>query len=190
MALMPEDVVNNALDVMGYPKRIASFVEGSQAAIAARDIWQETVDEALALQPWSFARIFLALDPDEVPTSGGVWTYRWERPDVITVLDVFSGGLDRDNPIPGLWMEYRQTGVPTGGERRILTNFNYAQAVGVERVLNTGLWSPEFTGVIVQMLAQKLGRLLIGGEDGPGRRGEQRTGRDRASDQDQRVLGR
>jgi len=185
MALMPEDVVNNALDVMGYPKRIGSFIEGTQAAIAARDIWQETMDEALAVRPWEFARVFFTLVLSSATLPGPGWQYKYERPDVITILDVYPSALDRFNPLPGLWLEYLSEGQTTtiAADRRILTNFANARAMATARVINTALWAPEFTAVMVQSLAQKLGPLLMGGEDGARRHREQRAGRDRAPDQ-------
>ena len=175
--MVPEDVVNNALDVIGHPIRISGFWDGSYEALVARDLYMEVRDEVLAAQPWQFARHFYTLVTDP-GTLGPGWTHRWVRPaNAITILSVYQTTIDVYQPYPTTWLEVDY------GERLIFTRFAAAQAAVTDRVSDVNRWPPEFTSVVIQGLAQRFAALFGGANAAPGNR-EQRTGRDRAPAQD------
>ncbi len=56
MAIGVEDLVNQALREIGYPKPIQDIYEGSRASKAALDIYFQSRDELLDAHDWPFAR--------------------------------------------------------------------------------------------------------------------------------------
>ncbi|HLX18468.1 MAG TPA: hypothetical protein VKS24_25045 [Bradyrhizobium sp.] len=56
MATTVEQIVNQALYAIGYPRRIGNIYEGTAAARAALEVYGQTRDEVLSAQDWPFAR--------------------------------------------------------------------------------------------------------------------------------------
>jgi len=150
--MTPDDVVNNALEIAGHPERISSLWDGSPEAAIARDLYGETRDEALAAQPWNFARAFYALNAFGAPATG--WLYSYSRPaTAITLLDVYPGNLTEEQVLdarPSRWLEVRT------GTRLIQTRFSPAIAAVTDRVVDPTTWVPDFTAMVVEVLARKL----------------------------------
>lgn len=172
-----ESVVNQALDLLGYKRHIGSMWDGSPAARVALNAFSETRDEALAAQPWDFARAYMTLSID-ASTPPPPWIYAFIRPiTAIDIRDVFPSNLTAANlldPTPSRWTE---AGTPS---RIILTRFSPAAAIVTRRVTDPSLWPPEFTLLVVRGLAEKLQRSLVGAKpnaskeqsDGAGRHSE------------------
>jgi|GraSoiStandDraft_4_1057263.scaffolds.fasta_scaffold85381_3 hypothetical protein len=54
--MKPEDIVNQALEIIGHEQRIGSFWDGSPEAVVARDMWSETRDALLVRTQPEWAR--------------------------------------------------------------------------------------------------------------------------------------
>src|SRR5579863_3833225 len=95
-----EQVVNLALERIGYPKRIGSIYEGSLAAREALTIYAETRDQLLRLINPDFARKTeaLALSGQAAPVP---WLYSYVYPvDCIKIRDLIIANFDPLNPYP------------------------------------------------------------------------------------------
>lgn len=57
----PEDLVNAALEEIGYPNRVGHMYEGSEASKVALDLYGQTRDAMLRESDWEFARFDVAL---------------------------------------------------------------------------------------------------------------------------------
>src|SRR4029079_4752453 len=55
MTMRPEDMGNNALDLIGRPTRIGNMLDGTYEGVVARDMWAQVRDATLSrVQPdWS-----------------------------------------------------------------------------------------------------------------------------------------
>jgi hypothetical protein len=162
-----ESIVNQSLDLIGYKRHVGSIWDGSPAARVALNAYAETRDEVLAAKPWPFARDFATLElvtgPPPYP-----WLYRYKWPlQAIRLLDVFPSTLTLDDaldPTPTRWLEVHD-GIQEG-QHGILTSFSPAMAAVTWRVTDPGIWPPDFTHVVIQSLAEKLARALVGGGGG------------------------
>jgi hypothetical protein len=162
-----ENVVNQALDVIGYSDHIGNIYEGSKASIIALNTFGQTRDEALALQPWYFARSEALLPAVSSAQPYPPWAYEFlYPPDAIRLL-MLAPSLPtapvQFDPAPVRWREYYDRNL-SPPQRTILATFSPAWAVYTIRVIDTSQWPPEFIATVIQLLAKKfeteLGRPL------------------------------
>jgi hypothetical protein len=159
-----ENVVNQALDLVGYSDHVGNIYEGSKASVIALDTWGETRDEVLALQPWYFARSEALLTAAS-GTPPAPWLYQFAYPAASVRLLMLRPATVPLDPAPVRWHEYIDpTITATAAQRTILASFSPAYAVFTARVLDTSVWPADFTIAVIQMLAKKfeveLGRPL------------------------------
>lgn len=157
-----QGIVNQALDAIGYPERISHIYEGSKASNIALDLFTETRDEAFALSPWFWAR------GDELLVTAGVtppppWTQEYTYPaSSITLLLVYPTVLTTSEPTPCRFIEGTDTRV-AAPYRVILTDINPARARFTQRVSDPTGWPPDFVGLVVTMLIEKMRHALAEG---------------------------
>lgn len=192
MATSVEQVVNQALEVIAYPRRIGWIFEGTEAAIAALEFFGQTRDEVLRAQDWPFARgagVPLALLKGPPPPGGynafnqvwspayppSPWLFEYAYPaDCLDILALQGqpAMLPELNPLPVEWrIDNDLTPVVTTvtppvvagpPQKVILANVPNALAVYRRRVTNPALWEPLFVTTLVPALAAKLSLRLIG----------------------------
>lgn len=159
-----EDVCNQALDGVGYPRPIGSIWEGTRAARLALDVWAETRDVLLRnLRPdWSIKDEVLTLDKS-APANGYApgtpwtdsyppipWLYEYDAPD-----DCLHPLQVKAQPI--VLPVWRPRAIPfrvTVGYT-ILTNQADAVLTYISRVLDPDDWHEDFVEAMVQALMQK-----------------------------------
>ena len=189
MATTVEDLVNQALIELGYPGRIGSIYEGSEASNAALEIYGQTRDELLDAGEWPLARranvkLTLLKGP---PPAGGYnpltpwtaqypppgWLYQYAFPSDCLELHaiLYPPGMMFDlDPKPAVWRidndnsKIDRDGVATTEKKVILTQVREALAVYTGQVTDPLLWEPGFTAVVIKKLAEKLARRLRAGE--------------------------
>lgn len=185
MANTVEDVVNQALVEIGYPGRVGSIREGSDAATAALEVYVQTRDELLDAGQWPLARranvpLTLLKGP---PPNGGYdpvriwsptypppgWLYEYAYPDDMLTLRavVAMPGMMPDLlPEPAAFrIDNDNSLVDRDGnaaeeKKVILTNVRSALAAYTAVVSDPRLWEPGFTGALIKALAAKLARRL------------------------------
>ena len=159
-----EAICNQALDVIGYKRHIGSVWDGTPAARVALDLYSETRDEVLVLRPWPFAVGRYTITPTtDGPAPDYPWLYKYIRPiSPLKILDVYPGGMDYAAIMkvePVRWLERFDLALRA---RVIWTEFTAARAVVIESVDEPEVFSPEFIATLVQALAEKFQRALVG----------------------------
>lgn len=189
MAVLPEDLVNQALVDIGYPIRLGSINEGSKASIAALEIYGQTRDELFDAGQWPLAaRANIALTLLKgPPPAGGYnpltpwsaqypppgWLYQYLYPtDMITLQAIVERPtlmFDLD-PIAAEWRVENDNslvdsaGAVTVQKKVILSNVKSALAVYIGQVTDPALFEPGFIAILVKRLGEKLARALMGSE--------------------------
>lgn len=168
-----ESIVNNALDQIGYSRRIGSIYEGTPAARAALDLWAQTRDSLLYTQEPHWAKkdaplVLAKIAPniqgstaqyDLIPWSNIYpplpWLYEYSLP------------LDNLKPLQikpqaaflPVWrpraQSFRHTILDTGQEV-LLTNTPDAILTYIYKVFDPDLWHQDFQDAVIQTLAQKM----------------------------------
>lgn len=171
----PEDALNQALRLVGYPKAIGSIYEGTPAARAGLEIYGQTRDELLRAQDWPFASsgggLALTLLKGPPPPGGYTpstpwttafplpgWLYEYAYPsDCLELRGVLypPGAMFVLDPRPAVWRIANDNAL-NPPQRVILSNVKAAQAVYCRRVTNPTLWEPGFTETLIIALARKL----------------------------------
>lgn len=169
MAQNVEDLVNQALIELGYPRRIGQIDEGTPLAIAALEIYVQTRDRLLREKDWPFARRSLALTLLKGPPPPGgynpitPWTSAYPPPgwlyEYTYPADCIK--LGAIVPPPGLMFDLD----PTPAQPRIdndaslvppakviLSNIKDAIAVYYGQITDPSTWEPEFTQAMVDGL--------------------------------------
>lgn len=162
------DICNNALDLVGQGIHIDSFDENSKEADVIRRNYQSTVDRALSMYDFSFAR------KDEVITEDYLikdyvslpWLYSYNIPtDVMTILKLerLERGKDDYNSVDDITFNFRNI----KNKKCIVTN---AEAPFVMQyqcfVTDETLFSVSFVQAIEYLLASKIAPALIHGTSG------------------------
>lgn len=181
----PADVVNAALDRIGYKKNVGSLYDGSEQAAAALAIYGQTRDDMLRNFDWGFAERDLQLTllktapvlgysaarpwdsaTDPIPP----WIYEYEYPDK-------PGGTPNDmlklrslravtvipeyDPQAIVWRIANDNSY-TPARKVILTNLENAIAVYTAQVTDPTQWEPGFTEALITQLGRRLGPVLVG----------------------------
>ncbi len=147
------DVVNAALDRVGYKKNIGNLYDGSEQAIAALTIYGQTRDDLLRNFEWGFAERDISLTLLKTAPVGG---YSDNRPWDITT-----------DPIPPFIYEYeypedmlKLRSLPA--KRVVLTNLASAIGVYTARVTSPLQWDVGFTESLIAQLGRRLAPVLAG----------------------------
>jgi hypothetical protein len=166
------DLVNQALDLAGYPKPVADLYEGSTAAKVALRHFGQTRDDLLRSHYWDFARRTVVLSVIKAATNppSGVWnetqppppwgfSYAWPC-DCIQLRYVQSSPAqigDALNPQPNLFTIGSDfpTTTSTTASKVILCNIQSALATYTAQVTDPNQWEPGFTEAMVSALAKK-----------------------------------
>lgn len=163
MAYAVEDLVNLALDAIGWPGHIAWIYEGGPAARVALEIYSLTRDTLLEQGDWPFAmaEVLLAANGQTPPTP---WSYEYTYPtDCLRVRYVrpgpLTGGSVDYDPQPQLYRPYFdiRTAPPA---RAILSNLSSAILIYNARVTNPASWESGFISSLVAALAAKMAFML------------------------------
>ena len=160
MAYAVEDLINMALDDIGFPKHIGNIYEGSPAARAALEVYGLTRDDLLAQGDWPFCYGEIALTAVPAQTPLNTWSYEYQYPsDCVRLRQIRPGPLTgatvNNDPQPILYRIVNDSR-PTTAVRAILCNQASAIAVYNRRVVDPSTWEPGFTQALVKKLAEVL----------------------------------
>ena len=169
--MMPEDIVNNALEVIGHEHRIASFWDGSPEAVVARDMWAQVRDAQLsALQP-DWARWDDPLTPSKTAPAYYHEQLEWttEYPDMPWRYEY---ALPDDCLVP-LAIKPRPSYLPVWRPRamrfRVKTSAGIYTLLGddpkpvltcIHSVPDTRIWHNDFIDEMTETLAKRLAGLF------------------------------
>lgn len=159
MAFAPEDVVNSALQEIGYPRMVGDLYEGSIAARVALAIYGETRDELLTAGEWPFALREVQLTTAGVPAPIP-WQNEYLYPsDCLRMRYIRPGPLTtgvRDNdPQPVLFRPWNDTRF-SPPIRAILCDLGTPILIYQGRVTDPATWSSGFLRALIASLAQRL----------------------------------
>lgn len=167
-----ETIVNNALDLIGYPRHIGNIFEGSAAARVALDYWAQTRDTLLqqAAPDWATKNAPLVLlksapniqgtaadyagNPWSPSTNPPLpWLYEYTAPaDMIEPLQIKGQTIFLPEWRPRA-NSFRHVVTDT---ETILTNVPNAILVYIYRAIDVDLWQPDFQTLMIQTLAQRM----------------------------------
>lgn len=167
-----ENVVNQALDQIGYPRHIGSIFDGTPAARVALDLWGQTRDSLLyTLQPeWAKKDEKLILSKEAPNIQGGTaqydltpwssiypplpWLYEYTAPtDCIKPLHIKTTPLFLPVWQPRAYI-FRH--ISTSTTETILTNAPDAILTYIHRLLDPDDWEFDFKDAMIQLLARKM----------------------------------
>lgn len=182
--MSPEDLCNESLRAVGFPRAIGDLYEGSPQSRACLEIYAQTRDEVLTTDiANSFARglATLAVLKGPPPFGGyspiGMWSpiypppgflYEYAYPaDVVELRAIISPStpLPEFDPQPAAWRIDNDllpvvSGNPPAAagppQMVILTNFANAVAVYRRRVTNLALWRTPALAAFISRMAAKL----------------------------------
>jgi hypothetical protein len=166
----PEEVVNLALQTLGYPEFIGSLFEGSVPARAGLQFYAQTRDELLRETDWPFARqaVTMALLKTAPPGGYGItpwnpatnpplpWIYEYSYPSgciemrSVRPLPIVIPNYD---PKPNIFVVASDTQTNL---KVVLTNLINATAVFTGQVTDPTQWESLFVDSLVQRLARKM----------------------------------
>lgn len=172
----PADIVNLALERIGYNRRVGSLYDGSDAANAALTIYAQTRDQLLRQNDWGFAQRTLSLtllkaapanyfDAPWNPATNPPppWLYEYAYPgDAIKIRAVKPQPLFLFNPAPQpyLFNVYNDNATEAAA-KTILCNIGDAIAVYTGQVLDPSQMEPDFIEAFAAALGRRMSPLLI-----------------------------
>ena len=167
--MSPEDVVNNALELIGHHVRIASFYDGSPEAIVARDVWVELRDALLIRLRPEWARRDIALEvtksapplgyDEQTPWTPDYpdmpWLYEYAYPqDCLSPLSM----KRRPHTLP-VWrplpLRFRVKPNADSSDYVLLGNDPAPILTCIVKMPDTEMWYEDFTEVMIEALARK-----------------------------------
>lgn len=172
-----EDVVNAALDVIGYDRRVGDIFEGTRASKVALDLYGETRDALLRKMRPGFANRDVTLTALKTAPAGGYsvgtpwtnaypppsWQYEYPYPsDCLEVLYLQStqNPIPNNNPLPQRFKIYNdQAENPV--VRTILSNLSPAVLIYTGQVTDMTTWDASFVDLMVAALAKKFTVALV-----------------------------
>jgi hypothetical protein len=177
-----EDIANQSLAIVGYPRRIGDLNEGSMASKVILDLYSQVVNESLTIADWPFARrtVSLVLQKDRgIPAyGGGLWTpdfpppgwaYQFACPADLIVLRAIAWSPSTYpvlTPKPIRFKLYNDAAIlNTNGEpsKCIVNNINPAIAHYTGEVIDPSTWDVGFLSTVVQNLANKI-KFILGSQ--------------------------
>lgn len=160
-----EQIINMALDRIGYPEYIGNIFEGTKQARIALNNYAETRDEVLRSKNWPFALRQVAGVTATATIPAG-WAFAWNYPTdclrvrAITPTVIVSPDYD---PQSLLWAVFNdQTQSPA--TKIILTQITGININYVGQVTNPATWEPLFVNALVEALCVKMIPALRGGQ--------------------------
>ena len=155
-----EDLVNMALDLIGYTRHIADIYEGSAASRVALAYYGQTRDELLVAGEWPFAlrEVVLAAVAGQTPPSP--WQYEYQYPsDCLRMRYIrpgpLTGGTRSTDPQPVLFRPFNDQR-PATPIQAILCDLPTPVLIYQGQVTDPATWTPEFIKAFVAALARKL----------------------------------
>jgi len=166
-----EGIVNQALDIVGYPSHIGNIYEGSKASIIALNLWGTTRDALFtAAQPiWAKRDLRLVLLKSAPNINNGwadyssglwdssyptlPWLYEYEYPtDCLLPLQI----KVQTNFVPVYRPRPRSYRVSFDSQKVILTNTPDAILSYIAAVLDPDDWYDDFAEAMVEAVAKKM----------------------------------
>lgn len=164
MAYAIEDLVNMALDEIGYSKHVGDIYEGSPAARVALEIYGQSRDELLQMGEWPFAQREVVLTVVGGQTAPTPWVYEFNYPaDCLRIKYIrpgpLTGGTINNDPQPVLFRPWndQRPGTPI---RAILCSLASPVLIYIGKVTDPGTWPPEFIKALVRHLAEQMAFML------------------------------
>jgi hypothetical protein len=170
-----EEVLNLALDRVGYPRSISNINAGTKEARIGLRIYSQTRDDLLRVGEWGFAQREVALNLLKTAPVGGYgltpwtpaspqlpWIYEYQYPgDCIKVRAI------RPTPIfiPDFAPRAHVFNIANDyalDQKIILTNVPNAICVYTGQVVDVTVWEPAFVEALVSALAVKFAEALTG----------------------------
>lgn len=151
------NLVNQALDAIGFPKHIAEFYEGSPAARVALEVYAQTRDELIQSGDWAFALAEVALNTNG-QTPPTPWSYEYNYPpDCVRIRYIrpgaLVGGTRTNDPQPILFRPFNDQRIPA---QAILCDITPATLIYSRSIIDPGEWDDGFTQAYIASLAEKL----------------------------------
>lgn len=173
----PADVVNLALQRIGYKGRVGNLYDGSAAAKDALDIYAQTRDELLRQNDWGFAERNVNLTLLKFAPPGGYippltwssqypplpWLFEYAYPnDCLKVRAVKSVPLFVPNfdPQPNVFTIANDNALDPPA-KVILCNAPDATLVYTGQVTSPALWEADFIEAIAAALGRRLAPTLV-----------------------------
>lgn len=158
------DIWNAALSKLGQDVRVTSPSENTKHARTLNVAWQRVLDFVLADSVWTFAVVHKALALSTEPKLG--WGYRYDYPsDCLKVLVVCdAGGVRqyRDAITRGeaTTPEFEVQGGTQG--QTIVADLENAYVIYVQRIEDTGRFTPKFIETLACRLAADIAPVVAG----------------------------
>ena len=164
-----EDLVNQALNQIGYTRPIGDIYEGSAASRVALAYYGQTRDELLSSKEWPFAYREVVLAATTGVAALTPWIYEYNYPsDCLRMRQVrpgpLTGGARSNDPQP---VKFRVFNEQRTAPPRIAILTDQASAVLAYQgqVTDPATWTPEFIRALVGALAKKLSFGLFKGAE-------------------------
>lgn len=167
-----ESICNQSLDAIGYKKHIGSIWEGSKAARVALNTWAETRDAMLSSMQPDWARkdaavavlktapaFYDATTPWTTAFPDMPWRYEYDTPsDCIVPLTL----KPRPFTLPVWRPRYARFRIKTDITYTLLGDDPAPVLTYIWRITDPELWREEFIEAMVEVLAKKFQRALVG----------------------------
>lgn len=166
----PEDVVNIALGLIGFDRRVGDIYEGTKASKIALDLYSQTRDEILRRKDWGFANRNLTLNLLKSAPPGGYgmtpwsntypllpWAYEYTYPsDCIRLLYVQQtpAVMPVLDPLPFTYKIANDNSF-SPPQRVILAQAPNLIAVYTGQITDMTTWEPLFVDTLAAALAKK-----------------------------------
>lgn len=168
----PADVVNLALQRIGYPGRVSNLYDGSEAAKDALDIYGQTRDQMLREGDWPFAsRSGIAALLKSAPVGGYFppnawttaypaqpWKFSYTYPDDCLELRACKPQVyfvPNFSPQSYVFSIANDAGY-SPARRVVLSNVENAMLIYTAQVTNPATWPPDFVEGLAAALGQRL----------------------------------
>lgn len=171
----PAQIVNAALDRVGYKKRIGSLYDGSEASVKALDIYGQVRDEMLRSFDWGFAERDISLTLLKTAPVGGYtpltpwttanpippWIYEYVYPtDMVKLRSLRQVAVIPEYDPQAVEFRIANDNSYSPARRVILTNLPNAIAVYTGQVTDPATWDVSFTEAFIDDLGKKLAPAL------------------------------
>jgi len=177
MATAVEDLCNQVLVELGYPKRIGDIFEGAKASRVALEVFGQTRDELIDSDDWPFARRTVAMALLKGPPPAGgynpatPWTTAYPKPGWLyeytypadclefnAVIAPPQAMFDLD-PQPAVWRVDNDNAFDQP-QKVLLTNVKNAMGVYTAQVVDISTWEPGFISILIKKLKAKFAFLF------------------------------
>ncbi len=155
-----EQVVNEALDRIGFPEYIGNIYEGTKQARIALDLYGQVRSSLLRGGDWQFAEVIASavLSGQSAPFP---WTVEYTYPATCLKLrNLFNATYQTDpnNPLPIHWTIANNPNIPG---KVIWTGAASATLVYTQDVTDPGQWEPLFADLVIGELGKRMALQLM-----------------------------